>query len=253
MSRYLVLGPLIVACLGTAVVVSLTIGDMLHRFEENLGRVLRDRLAIVLQTIESRLEEEITLGLSLATLTGVRERLDGWVAENPEVRLIEVFGTDGTVLFSTDGSFVGDLVPETWLKAWKEGADGRWSLDLVDTHTIGTTLTTGDGAIIGGLGLTFGVDPQRALKAETRNDLIGGGIAVLGTAVLILAVSLVLVMRPAQRRLDILAAKARRLPEEPETAKRGGGWFDRSFAAAAAAAGDIAQAREKIRELDGEA
>ena len=119
--------------------VVMTTALSVHMFERTLADVLSSRFEFVLNEIRQRIETQMDLGLTLPVLQGVPEELEKHLRADEQLLSIEVFDETGIVLFSTDPSFVGDLVAEEWILAWRTTrADGKaWSDQERDSRVVG--------------------------------------------------------------------------------------------------------------------
>ena len=148
---------LMAVILGTGV--AATGGLSVHKFERTLADFLASRFEFVVSDIRQRIETQMDLGLALSGLQGVSERLEGYIRADQQILSIEVFDDTGAVLFSTDPSFVGDLVAEEWMIAWRTSR-GRdvWS-DLERDAGVGGAVAAIDCYRIGGIARRAGA-PQ---------------------------------------------------------------------------------------------
>ena len=78
-----------------------------------------------LTDIRQRVQTQMDLGIALAELQGVSEELDEYRRADEQILSIEIFDDTGIVLFSTDPSFLGDLVTEEWVTSWRPAAAGK--------------------------------------------------------------------------------------------------------------------------------
>ena len=90
-----------------------------HMFERTLSDFLTSRFEFELNDVRQRIETQMDLGLALAELQSVPQELEEYLRADEQILSIEVFDDTGIVLFSTDPSFVGDLVTEEWVTAWR--------------------------------------------------------------------------------------------------------------------------------------
>lgn len=102
--------------------IGLTVLLNLHKFDQLLTQVLRDRLAFTVEDIASNLETRLNLGLPLGSMRDVQDLLETRRGDDPAVLSIEVFDPEGRVLFGTDRSFIGDLISPRWLETFQDRA-----------------------------------------------------------------------------------------------------------------------------------
>ena len=230
-----------------------------HMFERTLSDFLNSRFEFELNDIRQRIESQVDLGIELADLPGVPAELEEYLLADAQILSIEVFDESGTVLFSTDPSFVGDLVTEEWVSAW-HASHGRdvWSDLERDARVVGVPLRDNLGRDVGSLALRYSRDffDDSVTRQSTRLLLIGA-IVVLGMAPLSVVGAMFLLrgvrgeLRDLRESMDDVtnrrrngSALDRTGPDHPEVA---------AFAATALTAhDDIDAAIGEIRRLDEE-
>ena len=230
-----------------------------HMFERTLSDFLNSRFEFELNDVRQRIETQIDLGIELGDLQSVPEELEEYLHADEQILTIEVFDETGTVLFSTDPSFVGDLVTEEWVTAWRTSR-GRdvWSNLERDARVVGVPLRDNLGREVGSLALRYsrGFFDDSVAAQSTRLWLIGA-VVVLGMAPLTVLGAMVLLrglrgeLRDLSESMDDVAkrrrdgpALGRTRPDHPELA---------AFAAVALTAhDDIDAAIGEIRRLDEE-
>ena len=230
-----------------------------HMFERTLSDFLNSRFEFELNDLRQRIETQVDLGIELGDLQSVPEELEKYLHADKQILTIEVFDESGTVLFSTDPSFVGDLVIEEWVTAWRTNR-GRdvWSNLERDARVVGVPLRDNLGRDVGSLALRYSrVFFDDSVDAQSARLLVIGAVVVLGMAPLTVLGAIVLLrnlrgeLRDLTESMDDVANRRREgraldrtRPDHPELA---------AFAAAALTAhDDIDVVIGEIRRLDEE-
>ena len=230
-----------------------------HMFERTLSDFLNSRFEFELNDLRQRIESQVDLGIELSDLQSVPDELDGYLHADAQILSIEVFGETGTVLFSTDPSFVGDLVTQEWVSAWR-ASRGRevWSDLERDARVVGVPLRDNLGRELGSLALRYSRDFfDDSVTEQSTRLLLVGAIVVLGMIPLSVAGAMILLrglrgeLRDLRESMDDVSnrrrdgpALDRTRPDHPELA---------AFAATALTAhDDIDAAIGEIRRLDEE-
>ena len=230
-----------------------------HMFERTLADFLSSRFEFELTDIRQRIQTQMDLGIELADLQNVPEALEEYLHTDEQILSIEVFDETGIVLFSTDPSFVGDLVTEQWVDTWRANRGRQvWSELEHDAGVVGVPLRDNLGRDVGSLALRYSREFfDDNVSAQTARLLIIGAVVVLGMAPLSILGAMVLLrglrgeLRDLRESMEDVANRRRDGPalqrtraEHPELA---------AFAAAAFAAhDDIDSAIGEIRRLDEE-
>ena len=239
--------------------VAMTTALSVHMFERTLADVLASRFEFVLNDLRQRIETQMDLGLALPVLQGVPEELEEYLQADEQLLSIEVFDDTGIVLFSTDPSFVGDLVAEEWILAWRASRGQEvWSDIQRDARVVGVPMHDNLGRNVGSIALRYSRDFfDDNVTAQASRLLIIGVTVVLGMAPFSILGAMILLRR--------LRDDLRRLRESVDDVtnrrwdgKALGGMESRhpefaAFAAAALAAHyTIDEAMGEIRRLDEE-
>ena len=230
-----------------------------HMFERTLSDFLTSRFEFELNDVRQRIETQMDLGIALAELESVHEELEEYLRADEQILSIEVFDETGIVLFSTDPSFVGDLVTEEWVTAWRasRGHD-VWSDLERDARVVGVPLRDNLGRDVGSLALRYSRDFfDDNVTAQTARLLFIGALVVLAMTPLSILGAMILLrglrgeLRDLRESMDDVANRRRdgatlqrTRTDHPELA---------SFAATALDAhDDIDAAIGEIRRLDEE-
>ena len=247
----------VVVILGAGVAMTAMLST--HMFERTLADFLTSRFEFELNDLRQRIETQMDLGIELSDLPEVSEKLEEYLRTDDQILSIEVFDETGTVLFGTDPSFVGDLVGEEWVLAWRTSRDGRvWSDLERDAGVVGVPLRDNLGRDVGSLALRYSREFfDDSVADQAKRLLIIGAAVVLAMTPFSILGALVLLRglrgelrglrgsmdKVADRRRDA-GAPDRILAEHPE------------FAAFAATARDACDAIDaaigEIRRLDEE-
>lgn len=230
-----------------------------HMFERTLSDFLTSRFEFELNDMRQRIETQMDLGIPLANLQTVSEEFDEHGRDDEQILSIEVFDDTGIVLFSTDPSFVGDLVTEEWVSAWRSSR-GRevWSSLERDARVVGVPLRDNLGRDVGSLALRYSRDFfDDSVTLQAGRMLIVGAIVVLAMLPLSILGAMML-LRGLRGELRDLCDSM----DELEDQRRDGPALGRTradhpelaaFAATALAAhDDIDAAITEIRRLDEE-
>ena len=230
-----------------------------HMFERTLSDFLTSRFEFEINDVRQRVETQMDLGIALNDLQGVSEMLEEYQQADEQILSIEVFDDRGAVLFSTDPSFVGDLVAEEWVAAWRAGRGRQvWSNLERDARVVGVPLRDNLGRDVGSLALRYSRDFfDDNVTVQTARLLVIGAVVVLGVIPLCILGAMVL-LRGLRRELGDLQETMDDLTNRrPEGEALGRAQADHptlaAFAATALAAhDDIDAAIAEIRRLDEE-
>lgn len=253
------------ARIATLLAVILTVGLgitgilSVQAFNRTLAEFLSTRFEFVVTNLRQRIETKMDLGLALANIENIPEMMGGYLQDDPQIFTIEVFDTTGTVLYSTDTSFEGDLVVEQWLQAWQATSeDGIWNLFERDAGVVGAVLRDNFNQEVGSLALRYSRDfLDNTVSAHGKRLLVFAASSIVAIALIALFGALLILRRPMRDLADLGVAVTnvdKRSVGTPlkDVIGKHPGEFE-SFASEVCAAQDmITEATGEIRRLDEE-
>lgn len=201
--------------------IALTTILSVYKFETTFSKILTARFEFQLEEMRRNVEAKLDLGLTLANLSGISQMFEERLASNAQIVSIELFDATGTVLYSTDPSFVGDLVAQQWVDAWHTSKEHMvWVLEDANAGVVGRSLQNSLGQNIGAIVLKY----SRHLIDKTVSNLarhlaIDGAIASLSLVVIGLIGVVCLIRKPCMqlgvltRMADSLADPGMKTPE----------------------------------------
>ncbi len=162
----------------------------LHKYERTLADLLTSRFEFVANDLRARIETQMDLGLALVNLENINDELDSLLLNDEQILSIEIFDESGTVIFSTDPSFIGDLIAENWIFAWQvnRNKSASWSMLENDAGVVGVGLQNNLNQNVGAIALRYSryfLDQSVAQQLE-RLTLIVGIVAIVVTLLSVL-------------------------------------------------------------------
>ena len=253
------------ARVATLLAVILTIGLgitgvlSVQTFNRTLAEFLSTRFEFVVTDLRQRIETQMDLGLALSNIENIPSMMQTYLEDDPQIFTIEVFDRSGTVLYSTDTSFEGDLVVENWLEAWKNsGRGGIWSLFERDAGVVGAVLRDNFDQEIGSIALRYSRDFLDDTVDLHGNRLLFFATANIAVITLMALLGALFILRRPLKNLDylgfaVLTLSDRRSGTPVEEAAGEQPEEFETFATEVCTAQDmITEATGKIRQLDEE-
>lgn len=179
-----------------------------HKYERTLADLLTSRFTFVANDISQRIETQMEFGLALQQLQDVAEEMQAYMRDDGQILSIEVFDRGGTVLFSTDPSFVGDLVAEEWLQGGRgRDAGAVWSMLQRDAGVVGVPLRNDLDQEVGALALRYSrAFLDDSVDAQIERLLLIGALVVLAVSVLGVLGAMALLRGPHKQLLGLREA-----------------------------------------------
>ena len=176
--------------------VAMTTGLSLDKFQRTNADLLTSRFQFVANDLRDRIETQMDLGLALSTLQDVSEELEAYRSNDDAILSIEVFDEDGSVLFSTDPSFIGDLVSENWVREWRANINSNlWSLLEQDAGVVGVPIQNNLNQNVGSLALRYSREFLDVSAANQKDRLMLAGLIVAFVMALLGFVGCVILLR----------------------------------------------------------
>lgn len=183
--------------LGASVIITGVLS--MHKYERTFTDFLTLRFEFVANDIRQRVETQMDLGLGLTSLHGISEDMEVYQRTDQEILSIEIFDRTGTVRFSTDPSFVGDLVTEEWLAASRGGDRDTWSEQEKNVGVVGVPLHNNLDQYVGSLALRYSRDSlNKSVLTQASRLLIIGASTVFGIVLISFFGAMVLLRGPRQ-------------------------------------------------------
>ena len=183
----------------------------MHKFENAFNAALNDRYVFILHDVRAALEAEMGVGLDLENLTHATQVLNEAMGRDNAVVSVEVFARSGHTIFSTDSSFVGDIVPKHWEAAAAQSTGQPWVVKEPGIVVLGIELKDMLSNPTGGLVLRYGTDRHTAhINTLEKQIMQRAGILWLITFVCVIAFVAVMT-RPIQRHFASLEGLLRSL------------------------------------------
>lgn len=191
-----------------AAVLSITLLS-LRSFERAQSAVLNERLQFILFETKQSLEQALRIGLPLGGEHGIGEKLDQLRRLDDQVISIEVFDSNGVVLFSTDRVFINELVSERWLEAMaalsgQDRASKIWSHREHDVLVEGLAVARPDDNLVGSVALQYLVSGFDRSAERAGLVLFQAGAFLLVGMVGLALIGSRMFMAPLLRRLNAI-------------------------------------------------
>jgi hypothetical protein len=193
------------------------------KYQSNANRIFMERLIVTGNSIESNIQASLALGLQfsdLGTLPGTMERERG---TDELILSIDIFDTDGRLLYSTDRLRAARGVPPKWLAAARQARAADWFVRDGAESAAGTGIENNFGLLIGHIALRYSEDQVKAVNATVAREMALYTIGVFIAAATLASLALLRVMRRLSSELDAVEAALRSTdPLRPSAAVRGG-------------------------------
>lgn len=182
-----------------------------------LGDTARAQLAVrdarfefLVQTIRSRIEANVNLGLMLSGLGATQDLLERSRVQDADILSVDVFDDQGNMLFSSDRGGLGDRVPADWLAGCTAAQPAAPALPDAGERLVCAPLLNNYDRVAGAVALRYRVESRLADAAGAQGPLARAA-ALTAAVAAVLVLGIVLLLLPLHRGLvrlrDAVAAR----------------------------------------------
>lgn len=179
------------------------------RFQTTLTGLIQNRLTVVGITLADSLEGAVDLGIGLGEVEIASALLQRARSDDPSIDGIEVFNTDGRVLFSTQTGRVSSIVLEDIFDAQRVAQERTWSLETETSFISGVDITNSFGQQIGGVVLSYSKKGFSGQVARFSASLTRNAAIVTLVFSVVVVVVITLGFRDLSRFMDAIRVEVR--------------------------------------------
>jgi hypothetical protein len=172
------------------------------KYRSNAERILRERLVVTGNAIENNVQSSLALGLQFADLGTLPGTMERERATDELILSIDIFDTEGKLLYSTDRLRATRSVPATWLAAARQARSGDWFIKDGTESAAGTAIENNFGLLIGHVALRYSEEQVNASQSAVARELARNTLGVFIVAATLASLALLAVMRRLSRDLD---------------------------------------------------
>lgn len=207
----MIVGGLLIVSL---IAMGLTVFINLHKFDAAFSETVNDRFYFVLEDARDTIEGEMQLGQTIEKLKSASAALSSAKEIDPYILSIEVFNKEGRTLYSTDNSFLYDIVPQSWEKEWHRAENGRWELAERDSIVLGVGLQDMLSHSTGSLVLRYSSKLHETTFNNIKSNLIKTALWLWGGATLIMIFMILYLTKPLKYYFFKLQTALDSIPEK---------------------------------------
>jgi hypothetical protein len=229
------------------------------KLEDAVSGMVRSRYGVVVESLKSSIEDRSALGIPLYQQRAIQDQLERYKEEDSRIVDIEVFNSEGDILFNSDRGSIGARVPVSWMGIL---SDPNWNGGEAadeDSRMVGTAIMGPFGQPSGAVVLRYPASyldarlgPLIDRLAALALVLVGmfGLLALVGAHILLAPIRSGLGRMEAELNALVLSSSQDSVPM-PDSQDRS---FDGGFARFAWACRDVGAhlnlALEELERLD---
>lgn len=180
------------------------------KYRTTANRLVTDRLVVTGRSVENSIQSSLALGLQFSDIGTLPGILDREQATDSLIQGIDIFDTEGKLLYSTDRLRSSRPVPKAWLAAArKAGNDRDWLVEDGDETAAGISVQNNFGLTIGYLALRFSGERVRDETYAVGREIAASSLLVFLAAAGLSSLALLTVMRRLGRDVGRVEAALR--------------------------------------------
>ena len=166
------------------------------KYRTTANRLVSERLVVTGRSVENSIQSSLALGLQFSDIGTLPGILDREQATDSLIQGIDIFDTEGRMLYSTDRLRAARPVPRAWLAAArKAGIKDYWLIDDGQENAAGITVQNNFGLTIGYLALRFSGDRVRDDTFAVGREIAASSLLMFLAAAGLSSLALLMVMR----------------------------------------------------------
>ncbi len=161
------------------------------KYEKTFSALQRSKFEVIARDLKAAAETGMNIGLPLPALKNMQDLITRERRRDEQILNIEIFDTDGTVLYSTRPGGAGAKVSPKLLDALRHAKGKAWELNDKDSFLVGVPISNNFGRLSGGLAIRyaksyFDAELQRIGRELAEYSAIVFGISVFAAALAVL-------------------------------------------------------------------
>ncbi len=165
------------------------------KYRTTANRLVTERLVVTGRSVENAIQSSLALGLQFSDIGTLPGTLDREQATDSLIQGIDIFDTEGKLLYSTDRLRSARPVPAAWLAAARKAGNGNWLVDGGEETAAGISVQNNFGLTIGYLALRFSGERVRDETFAVGREIAASSLLVFLAAAGLSSLALVTVMR----------------------------------------------------------
>jgi len=169
------------------------------KYRSTANNNVEQRLVFTGKSIENSIQASLSLGLQFSDLGTLPALLERERATDDLILSIDVFDTEGKLLYSTDRLRAARPVPAHWIATATKAGDKDWTARGAEEPAVGISIQNNFGLTIGHLALRYAEDRVRQTEHAVAGQMALTSLAVLAVAATLASLAMVAVMRGLSR------------------------------------------------------
>ncbi|WP_088279625.1 hypothetical protein [Ideonella sp. A 288] len=179
------------------------------KYRSTANRLVTERLVVTGKSVESSIQAALALGMQFGDIGTLPGTLDRERATDNLIMGIDVFDTEGRLLYTTDRLRSTRPVPQTWLAAARKAVKDNWFVESDQESAAGISVKNNFGLTIGYLAIRYSGDQVRDAAYTVGKRLALSTLLVFGISAALSSLAVLAVMRRLTRDVQAVEGALR--------------------------------------------
>lgn len=179
------------------------------KYRSTAMNIVKDRLLVTGRAVENSINSSLSLGLQFGDIGTLQATLERERATDDLIEGIDVFDTEGRMLYSTDRLRANRPAPADWLVMARKSGNEDWFVDTHHAAAAGMSIENSFGLTMGYLAVRFDAQRVRDGAWEVGRDIALASLGVFAVAAALASLLLQRVMRGLGRDVEDVEAALR--------------------------------------------
>ena len=217
------------------------------KYKSTISSIVKSRVLLVGSGIENSVQASLMVGMQFNEIGTLPEMLRREQLSDPLLRGIDVFDSQGIVVYSSDRARVGQKVPEAWIRAAERSKTTEWSSEAAEDYVAGISVKNSFDLTVGFLALRYSRDEVDRAAAKAGAEILAAALTAFAGVAVLAPIALIIVIRRFERDLRSLEAAAGHLEDKTPAQPAGGSAFDAAIGSLRASLDDANKSLDNLR------
>jgi hypothetical protein len=217
------------------------------KYKSTISSIVKSRVLLVGHGIENTVQASLQVGIQFTEIRTLPEMLRREQLSDPLLRGIDVFDSQGQVVYSSDRARVGQKVPETWIRAAERSKTAEWSAEAVEDYVAGISVKNAFDLTVGFLALRYSRDEVDRAAAKAGREILAAALTAFAGVAVLAPLALIVVIRRFERDMRSLEAAAGHLEDKVPVQVTAGSTFDSAITSLRTSLEDANKSLDQLR------
>ena len=217
------------------------------KYKSTISGIVKSRVLLVGRGIENSVQASLQVGMQFNEIGTLPEVLKRELASDPLLRGIDVFDSQGVIVYSSDRPRVGQKVPDSWLQTAERSKATEWSAEAAEDYVAGISVKNSFDLTVGFLALRYAREEVDRAAAKAGGEILAASLTAFAGVAVLAPQALIVVIRRFERDLRTLEAAAGHLEDKTPAPPSGASAFDAAIGSLRASLDDANKSLDQLR------